>query len=101
MSYVVVWEFQVRSGCEEEFERVYGAEGDWVQLFRQAQGFVRTDLLRDHTQADRYLVLDYWDSPELYDAFRSTNAGAYSELDKRCVALTMAEKPVGSFTTLE
>ena len=32
--FVVLWEFEVKPGREERFERVYGADGEWAQLFR-------------------------------------------------------------------
>ena len=33
--FLVLWEFEVKPGCEERFERVYGAGGDWDSLFRR------------------------------------------------------------------
>ena len=31
--FLVLWEFEVKPGNEERFERVYGAGGDWDSLF--------------------------------------------------------------------
>jgi heme-degrading monooxygenase HmoA len=100
MSYVVIWEFQVHSGAEVEFERVYGPDGDWVQLFRRAKGYVRSELLRDREVWGRYLVLDYWDSPAHYEAFHAAHAADYSALDQRCETLTVREVRVGLFSSL-
>ncbi|MBZ5648649.1 MAG: antibiotic biosynthesis monooxygenase [Acidobacteriia bacterium] len=101
MSYVVMWEFHVRPGAEVEFERVYGPEGDWVRLFRQGAGYVRSDLLRDREEKDRYVVLDHWVSRDQYDAFRAAHATAYGNLDRRCESLTSRETHIGSFTVVE
>jgi hypothetical protein len=31
--FVVLWEFEVKPGCEERFETVYGPGGDWLPFF--------------------------------------------------------------------
>ena len=100
MSYIVIWEFQVRPGAEEDFERVYGPAGDWAQLFHKAEGYIRTDLLRDREVRGRYLVLDHWGSAAQYDAFRAAHAAAYAELDRRCEALTLREARIGALSDL-
>jgi hypothetical protein len=33
--FVILWEFEVKPGCEQCFESAYGPEGAWSQLFRQ------------------------------------------------------------------
>ena len=38
---------QLRRDGIEQFERVYGPEGDWAQFFRTGRGYVGTELLRD------------------------------------------------------
>ena len=45
--FLVLWEFEVKPGCEERFERVYGPGGDWDSLFRRDASHVRTELFRD------------------------------------------------------
>ena len=30
---LALWEFEVKPGCEERFERVYGPGGDWDPCF--------------------------------------------------------------------
>jgi heme-degrading monooxygenase HmoA len=53
----------------EEFEQVYGPNGEWAAFFRQGRGYVGTELLRDVEIPGRYLVIDRWESREAYDAF--------------------------------
>jgi heme-degrading monooxygenase HmoA len=101
MSHVVIWEFLVRAGAESEFERVYGSQGDWAQLFSRSEGYRRTDLLRDREQSGRYVVLDHWHSAEHYQRFRTTHESDYRALDKRCESLTTRETPLGTFSSID
>jgi heme-degrading monooxygenase HmoA len=61
----------------EEFERVYGPDGEWAAFFRGAAGYVGTELLRDLEVSGRYLVLDRWESREAYQAFVEANRDEY------------------------
>ena len=61
----------------DEFERVYGAEGDWAAFFRGGAGYVGTELLRDVEIPGRYLVLDRWESREAYQAFVESRREEY------------------------
>jgi heme-degrading monooxygenase HmoA len=100
MAFHVVWEFRVRPGREEEFERRCGATGDWVRLFRQSEGFVGTVLLKDRGTARRYLVTDTWRDAAAYRAFKEQHAAAYAALDLECAALTEEERRLGEFEPL-
>jgi heme-degrading monooxygenase HmoA len=95
--YATVWEFRVRAERREEFERLYGPEGSWALLFRQAPGYVGTDLLRDRADAQRYLTIDRWASADAYRAFRAAFAGPYAALDERCAALASHEAALGEY----
>jgi heme-degrading monooxygenase HmoA len=75
---VLVFSYDVRdTGDARDFERVYGAEGEWAQFFRTGAGYVGTELLRDVEIPGRYLVLDRWDSREAYNAFVEANRDEY------------------------
>jgi heme-degrading monooxygenase HmoA len=93
----LVWEFHVRPGREAEFEERYGAEGDWVRLFRHGEGYGQTVLLRDLATAGRYLVTDAWRDGASYRAFQERYAEAYALLDARCAELTLDERKLGEF----
>ena len=36
--YLYIWNFKVPAENEVEFQKKYGPEGDWVELFRKAEG---------------------------------------------------------------
>jgi heme-degrading monooxygenase HmoA len=98
--FVVLWEFEVKPGCEERFETVYGPSGDWARLFGRDPSYRETLLLRDPFRTRTYLTLDFWDSREAYEAFREANLSAYTTLDRACEALTSAERKIGSYGRL-
>jgi heme-degrading monooxygenase HmoA len=95
--YLVIWEFRVKKGMESSFERAYGPDGPWIQLFRTGQSFVATELIRDTRIAGRYVTLDFWESHEVYEKFREANADRYKAIDAECEAMTESEVEIGRF----
>lgn len=97
MPYTYVWEYHVRPDRVPDFVREYGPEGAWVALFRQAPGYVSTDLYRDRDDPGRFLTVDTWESEQAHQAFRRRFADAFARLDAACEALTIRETPLGRF----
>lgn len=95
--YVIVWEFRTKHGHAAEFERVYGAEGDFVKLFRQGKGYRGSDLLRDSQDPHRYLAIDRWESAAAYEAFAKEKQSEYEALNRRCEVLRSDERCLGRF----
>src|SRR6202007_3404475 len=80
--FVTLWEFEVKSGSEELFERTYGPDGQWAGLFRRDAGYLGTRLLRDVGAARVYVTMDTWESREAYEEFREKLAAiALDEAD--------------------
>jgi hypothetical protein len=52
--FVTLWEFEVKPGSEELFERTYGPDGQWAELFRRDARYLGTRLLWD-VDAERFL----------------------------------------------
>lgn len=61
----------------EEFERVYGPDGEWTVFFRAGAGYIGTELLRDVESAGRYVVIDRWESADVYNAFVAEHRDEY------------------------
>ena len=61
----------------DEFERVYGPDGEWARFFRGGRGYVGTELLRDVETPGRYLVVDRWETREAYNEFVAANRVEY------------------------
>jgi hypothetical protein len=95
--FLVLWEYDVKQGCEERFASVYGPDGDWARMFRRDPAYQRTLLLRDAFRIRTYLTCDFWESRETYQIFRQNNSEAYDALDKTCDELTLAERKIGAF----
>jgi heme-degrading monooxygenase HmoA len=98
--YTIIWEFHVRPGSETHFEQVYGPDGDWVRLFRQDEGYIQTELLRDRKNPGRYLTVDHWVSRSAYERFWEQRVDDYKRLDGDCAHLTEREGQMGSYEVI-
>jgi heme-degrading monooxygenase HmoA len=99
--FLILWEFEVKPGCEQSFESAYGPEGAWAQLFRRDPGYLKTLLLKDPSRSRTYLTLDFWHSESAFQSFHRANYEAYLALDRSTEALTSRESLLGSFTGTE
>jgi len=95
--FVVVWEFRVRAGKGQEFEKIYGPDGVWAEFFRRGKGYIQTELIRDLKTPRRYLTIDVWTSREVYLRFKRKNRIEYQAIDERCGALREDEVKIGEF----
>ena len=94
--YTYLWEFRIEPASRAEFERHYGPNGVWIELFRQSSGYIETLLLRDRTDPLRYLTIDRWESKEAYEEFRARCSKEFELIDERCAKLTVTETPLGN-----
>jgi heme-degrading monooxygenase HmoA len=99
--FLVLWEFEVKPGCEERFERVYSPGGDWDSLFRRDPNHAGTRLLRDTTKPRVYLTADYWRSRNSYEEFLQAQGTEYKHLDSLSEELTANQRHIGSYEELE
>lgn len=95
--YVYVWTFQVKTGCEVQFEKIYGPQGLWVQLFRKSPGYLATELIRDTDRRGRYVTVDTWQDEASHRAFREQYDKEFKVLDQQCEQLTESEELIGHF----
>ena len=98
--HAIIWEFRAQRGREDEFERVYGPQGDWANFFRGGEGYLGTELERDIETLGRYVTIDRWASAAAYEDFRSRNLREHEAFDRRCESLTEQELYIGSFLTM-
>lgn len=97
--YVIVWEFRIKSEKESEFLRHYGPDGSWARFFRNGEGYIRTELVKDTADQERFLTLDYWRSEDEFKTFREQRLAEYERLDKEFEGLTERETRLGAFQT--
>ena len=55
----VVWQFQVKAGQQDAFEKFYGADGEWTDLGRKSRSFLGASFLRDQVNDTHYLLIEY------------------------------------------
>ncbi|HKH49369.1 MAG TPA: antibiotic biosynthesis monooxygenase [Thermoanaerobaculia bacterium] len=95
--FVIAWQFDVAPENVEEFEKQYGSQGVWRDLFARSEGYVGTRLLRDSARTHRYVTLDLWTSEAAYQELREKHKKEYEELDATLERLTTAEIRLGAF----
>ena len=98
--FVILWEFEVKPGCEKRFEDSYGPDGDWARFFGRDAHYRETRLLRDAVGTNRYVTADFWDSREAYETFQQENREEYHALDASFESLTVRETQLGSFVRI-
>ena len=84
----------------EDFERAYGADGEWAKFFRQGDGYIGTELLRDVEEPDRYLVIDRWESAEAYTAFLAAHGAEYLQRTDDARLYYLHELRMGTFENI-
>ena len=94
----IVWRFTAKAERIAEFEKHYGPQGTWAQLFARAGGYYGTELLREEGVPHSYLLWDMWDSLGDFDRFKKEHSEDYAALDRACEALTVQETKIGVFT---
>jgi heme-degrading monooxygenase HmoA len=97
--FVTLWEFEVKPGSEELFERTYGPDGQWAELFRRDARYLGTRLLRDVGGSRVYATADSWESQAAYEEFRKKFTPEYEELDRKCAGLTVRQQHLGEYQT--
>ncbi|PYQ79268.1 MAG: hypothetical protein DMG01_09225 [Acidobacteria bacterium] len=97
----VVWQFDVRSGKEKEFEKFYGVDGEWTAMNRHSRSYLGTSFLRDQSRTTRYMVIEYWSEMLVYEEHKSYRRDQLETLEKQQQALVTSVEPLGLFTALD
>lgn len=95
--FVYVWSYEVTPDNRDAFFDLYGPEGSWVALFRQASGYLDTQLLADLNQVGRFVTIDRWASKEDFDRFRTDHTQEFDRLDTLGEEITSTEMLLGEF----
>jgi quinol monooxygenase YgiN len=88
----ILWQFETTAAQSAPFVDVYGPSGPWVALFRQASGYLGTELFSSTAAPLNFLTLDHWESRAAYEAFRRERSAEYSAIDAECEGLTTRER---------
>jgi hypothetical protein len=97
----IVWQFEIRSGREKEFEEFYGADGDWTAASRLSRSYLGTSFLRDQNRDSRYLVIEYWSEMLVSEQHKPYRQDQIPQLVARRDELVAGIEPLGIFTALD
>jgi quinol monooxygenase YgiN len=97
----VALQFAVRNGREDEFEQLFGADGEWTLMNRHTRSYLGSSFLRDQNRADRYIVIEYWSEMIVYEQHRAYRSDVIASLEERRAALVESVEPLGIFTALD
>ena len=97
----VVWQFTVADGTSEEFERFYGADGDWTKLSRRSRSFLGSSFLKDLAAPKRYLLVEYWSEMLVYEKHVADFEDEIKALDARRHQFAANVESLGVFSALD
>jgi heme-degrading monooxygenase HmoA len=95
--YAYIWEFTVKTEYKMKFEQIYGPAGKWAELFKKSEGYIRTELLHDNLDSQKYITIDYWKSKSNKNDFMLKFSDDYKRLDAECSEFTLNERYIGEF----
>ncbi|MEX3008528.1 antibiotic biosynthesis monooxygenase [Hoeflea sp. TYP-13] len=90
-------EYKVYPDKASAFEALYGSTGEWARLFQCAEGYLRTELLRDPDDPSRYRTADYWQSREDFLTFLRDYSEQYDSLGVKSSGLASEQTNLGMF----
>jgi hypothetical protein len=96
---VIVREFVVAEGREEDFKKIFGPEGIWFELLRRSAEYLGTDCRLEVEAERQYRVLDYWLSHESFEDFRQRYQLEYEKFSRLIASDGLVEREtlIGSF----
>jgi hypothetical protein len=97
----IMWQFDVKSGRETEFEQLYGADGEWTAMNRHTRSYLGTSFLHDQNRSSRYIVIEYWSEMIVHEQHRTFRTDTIASLEERSTALVDSVEPLGIFTALD
>ncbi len=97
----VVWQFDIHPGSGAEFERLYGADGDWTKLSRRSRSFLGSSFLRDIAHEERYLLVEYWSEMLVYERHMTAFKDAVKDFERQRHRYVRHAEPLGVFTALD
>jgi hypothetical protein len=97
----IVWQLEVKAGCEADFERFYGADGEWTAANRRSRSYLGTSFLRDQNEKSKYLLIEYWSEMLVYEQQKGHRRDEFEKLDSLRNDLVQSVEPLGVFTALD
>jgi hypothetical protein len=97
----LVWQFEVAPGKSAEFERFYGADGEWTKLSRRSRSFLGSSFLRDIAAETRYILVEYWGEMVVYERHLADFGDRVKALERQRDQFVSRVHPLGVFSALD
>ena len=97
----VVWQFETVPDRGNEFERFYGADGEWTRLSRRSRSFLGSSFLKDLAAPARYILVEYWSEMLVYEKHLADFDDKVKALEQQREAFLVRAEPLGVFTALD
>ena len=97
----VVWQFTIHQNTGDEFERFYGADGEWTKLSRRSRSFLGSSFLKDLVIPTRYLLVEYWSEMLVYEKHVASFKEQIELLEQRRQEFAANVESLGVFTALD
>ena len=96
---MIVREFVVAEGREEDFKKIFGPDGIWSELLRRSAEYLGTDCRLEAEAERRFRVTDCWLSHESFEDFRRQYQLEYEKFSRLIASENLVEREtlLGSF----
>src|SRR3989338_11073918 len=95
--FLVIWKYEISEIFRQDFEKLYGKNGKWVQLFQTGEGYLETQLIKDVSGSNKYVTIDKWLSQGQYEKFLVENKEQFEIIDVEGENFTKSETKIGWF----
>lgn len=97
----VVFQFEVKRGCQDEFEQFHGADGEWTALSRRSRSFIGSSFLREVAAEPRYLLIEYWSEMLVYERHLQDLADDVERLERARADMVTSTTSLGIYSALD
>ena len=97
----VVWQFEILPDQGEQFERFYGADGEWTAVSRRSRSFLGSSFLKDLAHPERYLLVEYWSEMLVYERHLADFGNDLRELEAQRQRFVVRMEALGVFSALD
>jgi hypothetical protein len=97
----LVWQFEILPDQGDEFERFYGADGEWTAVSRRSRSFLGASFLKDLAHPERYLLVEYWSEMLVYERHLVDFSDDIRELEVQRQRFVVRMEALGLFSALD
>jgi len=97
----VIWNFEIVPAEGDNFERFYGADGEWTKLSRRSRSFLGSSFLKDLARPNRYVLVEYWSEMLVYEKHLADFDDDVHRLEKQRAKFVVRMEALGVFSALD